>query len=392
MRTSNTRKIRAYSLLAHGKVDKISDFAYRVWSQTEEGMHYVVIREGLEWKCECPDFVLNHVVCKHVHAIEQYRLNEQGVSLSEKEGENLCEIEEPVLVCKFCGSENIVKRGYRNTQNGKVQRFFCNDCKRKFIIDVGFERMKATPETVTVALDLYFKGISMRAIVDHIKQFYNVEVSHVAIYKWIRKYIAMMKKYVDQLVPKVSGIWHSDEMVLNVRNLDNHENQRWAWNVIDNQSRYWLATQITEKREIADARKVLAQASTLSKTRPMAIVTDGLRSYEDAISKEFYTMKAPRTEHVRIPNIQDRSNNNMVERLHGTIRQRNKVMRGLDDEQTAQTAMDGLRIYYNFLRPHMALDGKTPAQKARIADSLKPENWLSLIKKASQHQRFETSS
>jgi transposase-like protein len=230
----------------------------------------------------------------------------------------------------------------------------------------------------------------MRAIVDHLKQFYGVEVSHVAVYKWIRKYIAMMKKYCDQLVPKVSGIWHSDEMVLNVRNLDNHENQRWAWNVIDNQSRYWLATQITEKREIADARKVLAQASSISQTRPMSVVTDGLRSYQDAITKEFFTLKTPRTEHVRIPNIRDRSNNNMVERLHGTIRQRNKVMRGLDDEATAQIMMDGLRLYYNFIRPHSALNGKTPAQKANIETD--EARWMSLIKKASQHQRFETSS
>jgi transposase-like protein len=343
-----------------------------------------VVREGLEWKCECLDFTFNHVVCKHIHAVEQYRLNEQGVSPSEKEGENLCEIESPELACKFCGSQNIVKRGYRKTERGKVQRFVCKDCKRFFIVDEGFEKMKATPETVTVALDLYFKGISMRAIVDHLKQFYNIEVSHVAIYKWIRKYVSMMKKYCDQLVPRVSGIWHSDEMTLNIKDLDNHENLRWAWNIIDNESRFWLASQITEKREIADARKVLAQASNLSKTRPMAIVTDGLRSYEDAISKEFFTMKAPRTEHVRIPNIRDRSNNNMVERLHGTIRQRNKVMRGLDDESTAQTMMDGLRIYYNFMRPHMALAGKTPAQKVKITDSSTPENWLSLIKKASK--------
>jgi transposase InsO family protein len=41
-------------------------------------------------------------------------------------------------------------------------------------------------------------------------------------------------------------------------------------------------------------------------------------------------------------------------------------MRGLDDIETAQTMMDGLRIYYNFLRPHGALNGKTPAQKANI--------------------------
>jgi len=136
--------------------------------------------------------------------------------------------------------------------------------------------------------------------------------------------------------------------------------------------------------------KVLAQASSLSRMRPMAVVTDGLRAYQDAIPKEFYTMKGPRTQHVRIPNIRDRSNNNMVERLHGTIRQRSKVMRGLDDMETAQTVMDGMRLYYNFLRPHSALNGKTPAQKANIeSDEAK---WMSLIKKASQHQRFETSS
>jgi transposase-like protein len=107
----------------------------------------------------------------------------------------------------------------------------------------------------------------------------------------------MMKEYCDQLVPRVSGIWHSDEMTLNIKDLNNHDTLRWAWNVIDNESRFWLASQITEKREIADARKVLAQASSLSKMGPMAVVTDGSRAYQDAIPKGFFTMKEPRTQH-----------------------------------------------------------------------------------------------
>jgi hypothetical protein len=68
-----------------------------------------------------------------------------------------------------------------------------------------------------------------------------------------------------------------------------------------------------------------------------------------------------------------------------TNRQRNKVMRGLDDVETAQTMMDEIRIYYNFIRPHASLNGKTLAQKASIETDR--AEWMSLIKKASQHQR-----
>jgi hypothetical protein len=60
-------------------------------------------------------------------------------------------------------------------------------------------------------------------------------------------------------------------------------------------------------------------------------------------------MKAPITEHIGVPNIRNSSNNDMVERLQGTIRERNNVMRGLDDEQTAQAIIDGFsRIVFFF--------------------------------------------
>ena len=155
--------------------------------------------------------------------------------------------------------------------------------------------------------------------------------------------------------------------------------------MIDNESRFWLATQITEKREIVDARKVLAHEPVTNKTYGSS---DGwIRAYQDAVMKEFFTQKAPRTQHVRIPNIRNRSNNNMIERLHGTIRQRNKVMRGLDEEPTAQTMMDGNRIYYNFLRPHMALNGRTPAEVAKVSLELGQNRWESLIRQSATNKR-----
>jgi hypothetical protein len=54
------------------------------------------------------------------------------------------------------------------------------------------------------------------------------------------------------------------------------------------------------------------------------------------------------------------------------------------EEAIEQTMMDGLQIYYNFLRPHMALDGKTPAQKAKLVSDMEKVNWASLIKKATK--------
>jgi hypothetical protein len=56
-------------------------------------------------------------------------------------------------------------------------------------------------------------------------------------------------------------------------------------------------------------------------------------------------------------------------------------MKGLKDEPTARTIIDGFRIYYNFIRPHMALNGKTPAEACGI--EVKGENkWVTLIQNA----------
>ena len=71
------------------------------------------------------------------------------------------------------------------------------------------------------------------------------------------------------------------------------------------------------------------------KEKPKVVVSDGLRAYQKAFKKEFFTLRKPRTKHVRMPRFVDRTNNNMVERLNGTVRERDKVMRGMKKEETA---------------------------------------------------------
>ena len=101
-----------------------------------------------------------------------------------------------------------------------------------------------------------------------------------------------------------------------------------------------------------------------------------------AFNKEFFTLKNPRTKHVRMPRFLDRVNNNLVERLNGTVRERDKVMRGFKTEESAQQIIEGFRAYYNFIRKHQSLKGKTPAEVANIDLNLDGNKWLMLIRKA----------
>jgi hypothetical protein len=48
------------------------------------------------------------------------------------------------------------------------------------------------------------------------------------------------------------------------------------------------------------------------------MTTDGLRAYEDVFKKEFFTLKNPRTNHVRMSRFVVETNNNVVERLQVT--------------------------------------------------------------------------
>jgi len=58
------------------------------------------------------------------------------------------------------------------------------------------------------------------------------------------------------------------------------------------------------------------------KAKPEAVVTDSLPAYIKAFKRNFFTLRKTKIRRIRMPRFKDRVSNNLVERLHGTIRKK----------------------------------------------------------------------
>jgi transposase-like protein len=113
-------------------------------------------------------------------------------------------------------------------------------------------------------------------------------------------------------------------------------------------------------------------------SQPEQIITDALRSYNEGISYAWFNDKRPK--HIARAGLRKHdATNNRIERLNGMVRERVKVQRGWKTMNTP--IAEGQRIHYNFVKPHMALEGQTPADRAGVG--IEGENkWLAMLQSA----------
>ncbi|MBI1664025.1 MAG: IS1/IS6 family transposase [Nitrosopumilus sp.] len=328
-----------------------------------------------KWSCSCPDHRFRHVCCKHIHSVEY------SIQLREEVREQKKVVLSPVTVsdCRFCHSQNIKKHAIRHNKTGDIQRFVCGDCHKTFSINLGFEKMKSSPETITNALQLYFSGESLRSIQQFLK-LQGVTVNPSTIYRWITKYTKIMKEHLDKITPQVGDAWRADEVYTKIRG-----EMKYVFSLMDSETRFWIAQEVLDRKEGADASSLFRKGKEVTQTKPKVIITDGLHSYSEAYRKKFWTVdRRDRTLHIRNVHLQGDMNNNQMERLNGEFRDREKVVRGI--KKVDSVIIDGYQIYHNYVRPHMALDGKTPAQACGI-DVQGNNKWLTLI----QNAKFSSS-
>jgi len=269
----------------------------------------------------------------------------------------------------------------RHNQSGDIQRFACKTCGYWFTINLGFEKVQATPQAITGAMQLYFSGESFRNVQKFLR-LQGVNVSHVCVYKWIGKYTKLMSEYLEKIQPQVGDKWRADEMYLKVKG-----NPKWLYAMIDDETRFWIAKQVGDKKWIEDVRPLWREARDVAGKQPHTLITDGARNFGIANRKEYYSRySAKTTTHIKDIAFNGRHHNNKMERFNGELRDREKTFRSLKTEDSP--ILEGMQIYHNFVRPHMGLDGRTPADAAGI--QVEGDNkWLTIIQNAALGMNVE---
>jgi transposase-like protein len=354
-----------------GWVKRVDEHQYKVHSQSKD-FDYDVMSTEVGWICSCPDAMFRLTPrCKHIIAVELSFTLRKIVA------------REPIVVqpisiknCPSCDSESIVKHGIRRNQSGDIQRWSCKDCGKWFTINLGFEKMKATPKIVTGAMQLYFTGGSYRNVQKFLK-LQGVNVSHVSVYEWIGKYVKLMQGYLDKLTPQVGDTWRTDELYVKVKG-----DMKYLFAMMDDETRFRIAQQVSEYKGTSDVRPMFRRAIEIAEKKPKTLISDGANNFHEAWRKEMWSQYGEEVSptHIREIQLDGQVHNNKMERQNGEWRDREKTMRSLKKDDSP--VIDGMQIYHNFIRPHMGLPNEqTPAEAAGITIEGQ-DKWLTIIQNA----------
>lgn len=368
------RMMRGMEISQANHIVENKDGSFTVPSQSNKDLIYEIrIIESI-WVCSCPDFEnrANEIeACKHIHAVKFWIASNTYIQNKPKPKI----FADDAVQCDRCGSIRVIRFGSR----GNKQTYRCNDCQHRFTPSL-IRKAKYSPEMITLTLDLYFSGMSYNKIARTLNDNFSMNLGAASVYRWAKRFVPMISKYVNNLAPQLSDTWAADELFVKMKGgikIQKSKGMAYLWNVMDKKTRFLLASKLSERRDMDGALNALSEAvQNAHDQKPLTLHTDALRSYAEALPYAFGSRSGAPDHIAKCGIVKPHANNNRIERLNGTLRERVKVQRGWKTMKT-QLA-EGARINYNFIKPHMALNGQTPAQKA----GLDRETWMSLLKKS----------
>lgn len=123
-----------------------------------------------------------------------------------------------MVKCIFCkSSEDVVNAGFRYNKLGKKQRYRCNICKRSFVPNDGFWKMRHKPEIIAEACSCRKRGMNYSEISNHFREYDKADICPATVYNWVKKYGKILREFSMKQVPELSGKINIDEFVFKIK-------------------------------------------------------------------------------------------------------------------------------------------------------------------------------
>jgi len=277
----------------------------------------------------------------------------------------------PAPSCPMCGHSSFLHHDYEQYSN-----FRCCDkrCYHSFFVFKGnaiapssmsalfgktdFKRMRYPVFLIITALSMFYLGKnSFRNISLILRTAFNIKVSHVTIANWCTRFAPLFDNQRIKLLPLLdlnSDEWHTDETVVKVAGV-----KHYIWFVVDSETRFIIGFHLSPHRDSPQAFSLLNEAAVLGK--PGAVVSDRYSAYKVPVKSLFDGVK-----HIRVESFKDDISNNIIESFHKQFKAWYKTKQGFSSFQTANNLISMFVFFFNFVRPHSALNDLTPAQVAGL--------------------------
>lgn len=160
--------------------------------------------------------------------------------------------------------------------------------------------MRFPKKVVEIAVSLYHKGLTLKAVKKAVFEIFELIVSEVSIYKWSKKFA----KQTSCVIEGLADLLHCDETLLKT-----YKKRRffYFWAVKCPKTKCVVAWHLSEHRTLYDAKLLFwgARRKFPIGYMPKAIRTDGFPGYRFAIHKVF----AYEVEHDKFLSFKNHSNN-----------------------------------------------------------------------------------
>lgn len=189
----------------------------------------------------------------------------------------------------------------------------------------------------------------------------NVRVSHTTISNWYTCFVPMFQNIAIQLILALnfnSDEWHADETVVKIQG-----EKYYLRLILDSETRFVLGFHVDRHRNSTQAFTILEAVKLLGS--PGAIVSDHYFAYQMPVK----TLHGVR--HIRVESFHDDITNNLIECFNKQCKAWYKTKQGFSFFSSANNLISMFIIFYNFVRPHSALNILTPAQCAGLKLSKK---------------------